>query len=201
MKNIPHYGLHFAAGDVGFLIQNGPAQSIYPDLPCPFNLRRMGYEVSCPHGVELSEADSAGREIFADPLASWFANPTGIALVLDTDRRAASVASQLSQLYSPTRPALDFAWTLRQRIWRFEAEVTNLSPWVLVGADVKCVNYIRSITTRPVLLLAAENIPLPPNSFRLSTDLTESDLEPLALGQLGAWAVSRRLRRERVTAA
>lgn len=201
MIGVPHYGLHFAAGDVGFLLQKGAPQSHYSDLPCPFQVQRSTTARSCPHAVNLALADPAGREILDDPLAAWFADPTGIAVVHDPAKSTLPVLSQLARLYSLTRPTLDFAWTLTKRAWLDEASITNLSPWGVIGVTSREVELIRTISAypRPVVLLSIEPLPLPPGAQRLNTDLKEADLENLSLERLGAWAVARRLRRVRVT--
>jgi hypothetical protein len=203
VTQVTHFGLHYAAGDVGFLLQRGTPQSIYPDLECPFQVQRRSNDRSCPHAINLTLADDTGRTIFADPLAAWFAQPKGVALLLDPERSTTPVLAQLARLYSPTRPTVDFAWSMQARHWMEEGAVTNLSPWILSDVRSTHLTHVRALAAgalpRPVLLLAAENIPLPPNSTRLTTDLNETDLSNLSLERLGAWAVGRRLRRATIS--
>lgn len=189
MIQVHHYGLHFAAGSVGFLLQEGPAQSLY-SIDSPFSTaKRIG---RCPHRLDLEQRDDRHRGLLEDPLARWMAAPRGLAVLDGTEH--AGLVEKLTQLYWPTRSLLAPAWGY-SRVWRQELSCTNLCPWVLVGGTSAQVDLLRAAEQypRPVLVLAESIFPAP-GGVRLTTELTDLP-DPMALQRLGAWAAYERLKR------
>lgn len=183
MIQVHHFGIHFAAGSVGFLLQEGPSQALYP-IDTPFFTRKIG---RCPHRVELAAADETYRELLDDPLVGWFANPKGAVVSYDTDP---AFAEQLAQMYCPTEPLLAMGWG--NRTWRRHMGNTNLCPWVLVDASSTDMDIVNAAphSPRPLLCLASSIIP----GRRIETNLkTLPDAQ--ALRGLGAWAIRERLKR------
>ena len=183
MIQVHHYGIHFAAGSVGFLLQEGPSQGLYP-VDSPFYLRHAG---RCPHRVELADASETHRELLEDPLVGWFANPKGAVVSYDTDP---AFIEQLAQMYRPTEPLLALGWG--NRAWRRHMNATNLCPWVLVEASSTDMDIISAAahSPRPLLSLAASIIP----GRRVETTLKTLP-SAHALRGLGAWAIRERLKR------
>ena len=183
MIQIHHYGIHFAAGSVGFLHQEGQAQALYP-IDSPFFVHKAG---RCPHRVDLARASDNHREILDDPLVAWFANPAGAVVSYDTDP---AFIEQLAHLYWPTEPLL--AMGFGNRTWRRNLGNTNLCPWVLVDASSTDMHIVSAAehSPRPLLCLASSIIP----GRRIETKLKTLP-DAAALMALGAWAIRERLKR------
>lgn len=185
MIDVHHYGIHHAGG-VGYLIQRGGEQSLYPGVDSPFVARGLGL---CPHHVDLSVADPTHHQLLKDPLIGWFANPKGVVVSYDT---SPEFIEQLAQLYCPTEPLLALGWG--NRMWRRHMGATNLCPWVLVEASVADMDPIMAARYgqgRPLLCLGKDRIP----ARQLETTVTELP-SPEALRALGAWAIKKRLLNE-----
>lgn len=191
MIPVHHYGLHFADGAVGFLLQSGEPQAIHP-VDSPFYVAK--HTGRCPHRVDIDERDTTHTHLLEDPLARWMATPRGVAVIDGVHH--SGLVEKLTQLYSPTRSLLSIAWGYRS-VWRQELRCTNFCPWILVDGSVGQVDLLRAAEQypRPLLVLARSVMPAP-GGVRLTTDLTEADLpDPNALRRLGAWAAYERLKK------
>lgn len=191
MIRVSHFGFHFAAGNVGYLLQAGGEQSIHP-IDSPFSVARGTGR--CPHRIILDKRDDSDVSLLNDPLAKWMARPEGVAVIDGVQHD--TLVEALTQLYWPTRPLMIPAWGY-SRVWRQELSCTNAAPWIMVGATVDQVDLLRATEhyPRPVLVLAASPVPAP-GGVRLETELRETDLpDPMALQRLGAWAAYERLKR------
>jgi hypothetical protein len=192
---VSRYGLHFASGAVGFLVQKTGSQSLYEGLPCPFEVQRSTYMArSCPHAVDLTRAADTEKHLLEDPLARWFANPKGVVLLQDGDP---AIATRLLDMYTPTRPGVMPAVSMRTlQKWGPELACTDLSPLIL--ANVGSTHLHILITAlgypRPILALTQGRLPALAGMDRITTYLEEVDLIHRDMAGLGAWATKRRLR-------
>lgn len=176
------YGIH-AFGGVRFLLQTRTEQSLYEGIGSPFNTK---YLSRCPHNIDLDDYDDTYHHLMKDPLMSWFALPKGAVYVRDIP---IELIEALTQLYSPVDNLISLGWG--NPTWRGKVSVTNLAPWVLMGAssrDMHIVEGVRAGAPRPVLLMSSEPLPIPQLTTKLS-----SLPDARALRQLGAWAVRQRL--------
>lgn len=186
MIRVHHYGLHYASGSIGFLMQPGATQSIYP-VDCPFYIQRTGY--SCPHRVDIDQRNDRYAGLLEDPLLAWMARPKGVALLQGVEHT--SLVEKLAEIYWPTKSLLSPAWGYR-RIWRQELSLTNFAPWILVGATSTEMDLLWNAVSLPRPVLAITKEPLP--GLELTTNLSTVPDQP-ALRQLGAWAAYERLKR------
>lgn len=186
MIRVHHYGLHFAAGSIGFLMQPGAVQSIYP-VDCPFFIKRV--YGACPHRVDVEQRSDRYLDLLEDPLVAWMARPKGLAILQGLHHLA--LVEQLMELYWPTKSLLSPAWG-HLRTWRQEISLTNFAPWILYGATSAEMNLLWNAETFPRPILAITKEPLP--GHRLETHLTSLPDQPAIRG-LGAWAAYERLKR------
>lgn len=197
MIHVTHYGIHFAGADVAFLIQRRSATSLYPGLPCPFQMHRHSHSRACPHLVDLVIADDTDQDLLSDPLAAWTAAPVGVAVVHDPRGRHTALVERLLEMYNPTRPSLAPSWAMSQRkAWIEEAACSNLSPWCVFASGSQDLDRLKAIADhypRPVLALSKEALPMFPGAQRLETSLTVDDLNGKNLPGLGAWSVRQRM--------
>lgn len=195
MTPVSRYGLHFAAGAVGFLVQKTGSQSLYEGLPCPFEVQRSTYMTrACPHAVDLTRATDTEKHLLEDPLTTWFANPVGVALLQDGDP---ATATRLLDMYAPTRPGVMPVVSMHKlQKWGQELACTNLSPLILANVGSAHLHILITALDypRPILALTQGRLPALTGMTRITTDLKEADLINRDMTGLGALAVRGRLR-------
>lgn len=196
---VSSYGLHWAPGDVPFLVQPlGSQNLISPSLECPFVPHIRPKRLRCPHNIDLST--TAEADWISDPLAAAFLpiprQPGEPAkAILDPDGKLEPLLAQLSRLCSATEPLMRPLW------WRTPNEslalytVTNITPLVWTGAELRVGRdalrheQLGRAGNRRVLLVCRERLPLFDGWEWITSDLNDIRMEPLEA--IGAGALRR----------
>lgn len=184
------YGVHWAPGDVPFLVQALSSQNlISPNLPSPFMTNIVPRRQRCPHQIDLSTTAPA-PDWLSDPLAkALLPIPRGpgetAKAILDPDRRYERLITQLQRLSSPTETLVRTLW------WRLIGDlrgvyaVSNLSPLIWIGVEwqhtEEAVKHVREAEAamRHVLFVAPQKVPLFAGVEWIETQLGDVSNEPL----------------------
>lgn len=172
---ISSFGLHEAAG-IPFLVQGSGAQNlISPDLRSPFQLHITPKRTRCPHQVDLASYVEAPDWV-SDPLAQAFLPVPGCGAQIV--RGHEDLITPLQRLSSATGPLAWPIWGRKPHELRYLYALTNLSPIVLLGAEVRHtavvvehINYAQTYGRR-LLVFARQGIPLSAGVDWIDTDLT-----------------------------
>jgi hypothetical protein len=196
------YGLHFAQGDVGFLLQGaGETNIISPQLRSPFILRTHPARVNCPHAIDLENVVDAPDWI-SDPLASCFLpqlrQPGEKAKAIwDREGKYEPIAHQLVRLSSPTQSILHPIWWRTVKETKVEYGASNLSPLIWIAPDMRHareaqlhIQYAEAYNRR-VLFICRERLPLFDDIEWINSDLSEIPSGPLEA--IGAGVVRKQM--------
>jgi hypothetical protein len=205
---VSRYGLHWARGDIPFLVQpSGATNLISPDLPCPFVPQIQPRRQRCPHNVDIHKTVEPGGWI-EDPLAAVFLpiprpRDEKVLVLHDPDRRLAEVIQELSRLASPTESIIHPVWWKKIRDQQGLFGVTNLSPIVWIGVDRhygrQCQELIMmaQATDRRMLIVTTDRVPLFDGVTHITSELTWADVSNQPLEAYGAWSLRQHMEHAR----
>lgn len=196
---ISQYGLHWAQGDIAFLVQaKGAVNLISDNLASPFTVNTVPRRAKCPHLIDL--------DAVVDPPA-WASHPAAAyfmpvprtsgekpRLLHDPEGRHEAQLKALVRLCSPiipvTRPTWFGAGMNKEEPYR----VTNLGPLIWVGAETGQTPVLRRqmglglAYNRRVVFVSVERIPLFGEVEALNLDdlpdLSQEPMEAIGAGVL-----------------
>lgn len=193
---INQYGLHWASGEIAFLVQqSGTTNMISPELGSPFKLKVKKTAV-CPHQIDINQYV---------PLPEWTSDPLVDALaprnkrrgekhkvILDPTGDITLIVQDLTRLNSPTQSLLMPIWFRMLDGIRHTYAISNLSPMILISVGMAHMPelhrhvHLAEAFDRRLLIVARERLPLFQNFEWITTKLTDVRNEPLeAIGS--AW--------------
>jgi hypothetical protein len=183
------YGVHWAPGDIPFLVQAlGSQNLISPDLESPFTTNIWPRRQRCPHQIDLTI--TAEADWIADPLAQALLPVPRLPgekakAIVDPDRRLERLLMQLQRMSTPTEPLLrPIYWRLAREMRGLYA-VSNLSPLIWFGAELQHTNEVMKHileaegASRHILIVCQTELPVYMGVDWIKTELTDVGSEPL----------------------
>jgi hypothetical protein len=210
MIQTDRYGLHWAPGDIAFLLQqDGATNLISPELPCPFAppvVRPPKF--SCPHAIDLQNTAPA-PEWISDPLAQVMLptpKPAGEKpkVIYDPDGRHETLIWELTRLASPAEPVMRPVWWASVHSLRRLYYLTDLGPLVWSRATSTQTQWLyrhaeMALTyRRRILVVAVERLPLFGEFEWIDTNLSLADVASAPLEAIGAGLLKEHMQRAEV---
>lgn len=208
-----NFGLRVAEGDIAFLMQESPPQTVLPvEVPCPFVLnRRDALFARCPHNVDLRSRVDAPAEILNDQLCQVLAPvPTmpgapNVYLLQDNDERDFThLVRTLYRLGSPTGyNDIAAVWEHTSAKLAAMRQLTNLGALVIYGmklTDMPKVIKLVEGNGRRALLVSYERLPRERDVQTVTTKLGPWTLPTLRWEAIGAGMLWRHMAGGRVLA-
>ena len=190
--NVKRYGLHWAPGDIAFLVQAGGGVNVFSsDLPSPFSIANR---IRCPHAIDL--------DAVVEPPA-WVDHPTAAyfmptprrpgekpRLLYDPDGTYEAQINALKRLSSPTITTHWPIWAPTRAVWN----TTNLGPLVWGGVEIQHTRAVwqqidlGNTHNRRLVFISRNRIPLlglaEPLVMEGLPDLSLEPMEAIGAGQL-----------------
>lgn len=204
MGAVVRFGVHWAAGDMAFLLQRDGYQTAYDyHIDSPFTINKQLVRVTCPHKIDLRIADDRllGEAPLDDPVfQSMLPVPVGNQKTWfsTVDRE---IIFELRRLFQPTRNDVSPVWYFSQNTLGDRMRSSNLGTMVFTDArladmtSLRRLNQISSLSERRTLVLASEVIPTPfaPDSW-CDTNLTLAEVKDMPLEAIGATVLRQYMR-------
>lgn len=199
---VNHYGLHWADGDIGLLVQQNRVDHILGvKFEIPVTVRSPRQGLSCPHDIKLDQAEPASLPddplIQAMlPLPKQFGDK---AVVLEDTLSNKTLVNELLRLCGGG--AMFPLWAAAPEVTHARLHLTNVSPLVLFGYEPHYQPTISKLleasffAPRRLVYLAPSWAVLREEAERISTSLTKKDVEALPLEQSGAHMLRERMKK------
>lgn len=197
MIDVGHWGLHWADGDIAFLLQGSGSQHLLQlHLDCPFRviLRR-----TCNHNIQLDEPSDEG--LIDDPLVRVMLpvpKPTsefGVPYFIDPAGALKLPLLALARMSWPIRSIVHPAWVVDRMMIFQQLQTTNVQPLVITDCQPHHVALIHQLCAAAVLaprqlILTGHALLLPASAHRMESSLAGSDLNGIDWEGIGARVLS-----------
>jgi hypothetical protein len=161
---VRHYGLHWAEGDVPFLLEQSQAKTLWTlDIPCPFEVSKQPRR--CPHALASVLPKAGLAPAHLAPLVN------GGAFFIRSLTSSQIEAAHL--LCGAVMPIAFTMWANRVSDLVDELNLTNIAPLILTGVEPRHYDAIdRFISVPRIRTLIVETRLARPG-------LTEIEIEPI----------------------
>lgn len=215
---VTHYGLHTDQRGVTWLQQEGSGtNALGLAEKSPFLVKPKKRTLHCPHSITLTSQmpgqaqveayERVRRDVVVNLLEPWprrLGEP-GVHYITGSPDKLILHFSLFSRLSSPVRPIVHHIFGLNAQTILDELSITNIQPFIVVGIEAKHTQLVEHLSQaaltapRRLVLLGANDVPLPSSVIRAETEIGQFNLADLMYvnwESIGAALIRRAMRDE-----